>query len=278
MASDDNGAKVLIWDVETSPVLIEAWQTWEAHALEIKREQYLLSFAYKWLGEDETHVVALPDFRKAYAANPEDDTELVKALHAVLSEADITVAHNGDKFDKKKANARFLKAGLPPTRPSTSVDTLKVARKHFSLSSNRLDALGEYLGVGRKEETGGYSLWQAVMKGDKAAWRRMKRYNKQDVALLEQVYLKLRPWIDTHPNVAFVDDKFGFNDADIFYSCPACGSENVHREGARRTRTMLHRRVRCVDCGSWFTGVSKKVKPEELADDESNEVTEETSV
>lgn len=234
--------KILIYDIETAPDLIYAFGTREVNALKIVRESYILCFAYKWFGEKTTRVVALPDFKSYYRKNPHCDAKVIRKLHALFSEADIVIAHNGDKFDQRRSQARFLMHGLGPPSPYRSIDTLKIARKYFALPSNRLDALGEALGVGRKSKHEGLETWFGCMDGDEKSWRIMKRYNRQDVKLLEEVYLKLRPWFAQHPNLTV------FSGAA---ACPKCGSGRMESKGWRRTQVYSYRRLRCLGCGGW---------------------------
>jgi hypothetical protein len=204
----------------------------------------MLSFAWKWLGEKRTHVLALDDF-PGYKRDPENDKKLVKELHRLFDEADVTIGHNGDQFDRRKANARFVANGLLPPSPYRTVDTLKVARRHFMFSSNKLDDLGQVLGVGRKAATGGWRTWRGCMAGDPAAWATMKKYNRQDVDLLEQVYLRLLPWMENHPNMALLS---GRPDA-----CPKCGAagQMVSRGTLLRARSMVYARYQCRACGGY---------------------------
>jgi hypothetical protein len=44
-------------------------------------------------------------------------------------------------------------------------------------------------------------LWKRCLEGDKEALQYMLKYNMKDVDILEEVYLKLRPWIKNHPNM-----------------------------------------------------------------------------
>lgn len=240
--SEQKEPKILVYDIETSPHLIEAWGTYQTDALKVVRESYILCFAYKWLGQKKTHVVALPDF-KTYKKDPENDGELVKALHSLFDEADIVIAHNGDKFDQKKSNRRFLMHGLTPPSPFRTVDTLKVARSQFASPSNRLDDLGAHLGLGRKVQHTGKNLWFDCMAGDEKAWDLMKKYNKQDVDLLEAVYNVLVPWAKNHPNVTVYTGE---------EACPKCSSFNVIKRGIRHTNASSYQRYYCNDCGGWF--------------------------
>ena len=133
--------------------------------------------------EQDTHVTSLVDFPSAYKKDPENDSSLVKALWDLIDEADVVIAHNGDKFDMRKANARFVAHGLGPASPVKQVDTLKVARRYFMFNSNKLDHLGAHLGLGRKVDTGGFETWAGCMRGDMKFWKRMTKYAKQDVDL-----------------------------------------------------------------------------------------------
>ena len=233
--------KTLLYDIETSPNLAWVWGKFEQNVIEFEEEWYLLCFAYKWLGEKKTHVVALPDFSE-YKKAPTNDIEVVRALYNLFNEADVVVAHNGDRFDQKKSHARFIYHGMPPPEPYQSVDTCKLARKYFAFNSNKLDDLGSHLKLGRKIKTGGFDLWMGCMKGDKKAWKKMKGYNKQDVDLLEAVYLKLRPWDAGHPAVNVLDRRPD--------SCPKCGGTHINKGMKyKATNTNLYQYYRCMDCG-----------------------------
>lgn len=182
--------KILLFDIETSPLISYTWGTFDQNVIKVKNEWTLLSFAFKWLGEKEV---------TCYTRKGEkSDKHLTRKLWAIMDKADLIIAHNGDAFDIKKAQAKFLEHKLPPTRPFKTLDTLKVARQRFKLTSNRLDDLGELLGLGRKLHTGGFDLWLGCMADKPESWKIMAKYNKQDVVLLEKVYLELRPWAKTH--------------------------------------------------------------------------------
>ena len=151
----------------------------------------MLSFAYKWQGSDKIHIHALPDY-PLFKKDKENDKHLIEDLHDLFDEADVLIAHNGDRFDIRKSNARFITQGLRPPSPYKSIDTLKAARRFFQFDSNKLNDLGQYLGVGRKLPHTGFDLWSRCMRGEKSAWKTMKEYNARDIVLLERVYEKLK--------------------------------------------------------------------------------------
>jgi len=199
----------------------------------------MLCFAWRWGHQKRVNACALPDFKKAYAEDPENDYHVVKKLHELFDEADVIVAHNGDAFDYKKANARFVKHGLGPASPVSSVDTLKVARKYFKFTTNHLNSLGKFLDIGVKTDTGGFKTWAGCMRGDPKSWKIMVKYNKQDINLLYDVYLALRPWMTNHPNTNMYTEHDG---------CPTCGSNRMMRRGYKVTKTMRYVQMQCQSC------------------------------
>jgi len=241
-------AKVLLYDIESFPHTAFTWGTYETNVIAFQRERLTCSIAWKWLGNPQIECLALPMF-KTYPSHPFDNTLLIKAFHKVLCQADISIAHNGDRFDDKMVNTDIIKKGLKPPDPRKTVDTLKVARRYFSFASNRLDALGESLNVGRKVKHPGFEMWLGCMNGDPKSWDLMIKYNRGDVALLEKVYYKLRPWIANHPDLSnFTRSR----------SCPNCESRNIISKGWDYSRHYKRPRYKCRNCGRAFYGGSQK--------------------
>lgn len=230
-----NGSKILFYDVETSPNLAYVWGKYEQDVISFEREWYMLTFAYKWQ-DKPVHAFALPDFPN-YKKDPYDDKALILKLHSILSEADVIVAHNGNKFDIRKSNARFLYYNLPPIPPTKYIDTLILARKYFMLNSNRLDDVCQYLGIGQKTHTGGFDLWKGCMEGRKSAWDTMVKYNKNDVVILEKLYKKLLPWTQTITTARSL--------------CSACKGGHFNQHGYSFTNGKKYKRLQCQDCGNW---------------------------
>lgn len=235
--------KTLIYDIETMANLGWVWGKWEQDVIQFKEQWYMLSFAYKWLGEHSVSSYALPDF-KGYKKNKKNDKKLCQKLWELFDEADVVVAHNGVAFDTKKSQAKFLEHGFPPPTPFQQIDTKKVARKYFKFESNKLDELGRGLKVGGKLTHTGFNLWLGCAERDeKKSWKKMVEYNKRDVQLLEDVYLKMRPWISNPPNINI------FNGTSN--CCPHCGKNNLQRRGFAVTRVAKHQRFQCQSCGAW---------------------------
>ena len=196
--------RVLLFDLENTPITGYAWGVGKYdRVIRVQDPWYILCVGYRWLGEDTTHCFGIDD---TDVKEWNDDRGVVAKIHELFTEADVLIAHNGDRFDIPKARARMIIHGMKPPRPCLSVDTLKMARKEFEFTSNSLDAVCQVLGLGRKSPTGGFDLWLRCMAGDEEAWRTMKAYCQSDVELLEKLYLRLRPWAARHPNLALIGD------------------------------------------------------------------------
>lgn len=221
-----------------------SWTLFEANAVWVERDTYIMCFAARWGDQKRTKTFALPDYVR-YRRDKHDDKDLCKELFKALDQADIVVAHNGDAFDIKKINSRLAVHGFNPPSPFKTVDTLKLARRVFKFDSNKLDNLGRYLGEGRKIPNTGAALWRGCAAGDEASWRTMRKYNAQDVDLLVNVYDRLKGWSPNHPDRRLYKNNPG---------CPTCESTNVQRRGFNFAKTRKSERFQCRDCGAWFSG------------------------
>ena len=237
--------RILLLDIETCPNLAYVWGKFEQDVIDYQSEWHILSFCCKWLG-GKTIVKALPDY-PLYKKNKENDRELAQELWTYLNEADVVIGHNLAEFDTKKANTRFIEHGLLPPSGYQMVDTLKVAQKYFAFNSNKLDDLGKRLNVGRKVKHSGFELWLGCIKGDPVAWKKMKKYNRGDVLLLERIYLRLLPWIENPPNLSFSE------------KCPKCQVGTLQKRGFGLTRTGRYQRLQCQNCGSWSRNQHEKL-------------------
>lgn len=233
-------AKILLFDIETLPIHVRVWSLggndWISPKNIIK-DWCVLSWAAKWLYDDEV----MGDALTPNQAITRDDKQLILPMLDLLNEADMVVSHNGNKFDHKKLNTRLLISGFSPPSYYKTIDTLQVARSNFAFSSNKLDYINEQLGIHQKSETD-YDLWVKCDDGDRVAIQKMLDYNINDVAILEELYVKLRPWISNHPSMASYVDK----DTDM---C-VCGSTDVeYTAGWYRTNVNRYKGWRCKNCG-----------------------------
>lgn len=244
--------RVLYWDIETSLMPVAVFSLVHNDYIDpsaILQERYVITASWCWDNESKVHSVSVLDDPKRYKKDPHDDRHVIKTLHAVLSEADVIVHHNGDSFDKRYVDTRILVNGLPPLPPVASIDTYKVAKSRLYLASNKLDYLGGLLKVGRKMETS-KGLWMRILRGDSTAITEMIKYNKQDVLLLRDVFQKLQPYIANHIN----RELFGG------VGCPRCGGTKIQSRGLHRAISRVYRRFQCQnpECLGWFRAATNE--------------------
>jgi DNA polymerase elongation subunit (family B) len=229
-------ARIGLLDIETAPNVGYVWGKYDQTVIEFVQNWYLLCWTWKWLDDDAVEFQGIEG---------QTEEQIIKSLWEKFNQADVIVAHNGDAFDIKRSNARFVTYGLRPPSPYKTVDTLKLARKYFKFESNKLGDLGQYLELGGKVPNFGFNTWKGCMSGDAESWRIMREYNIRDVLLLEQIYRKLRPWADNHPDLSLFGDRG---------SCPNCGGNHIQKRGFSIAITRKYQRLHCQDCGSWFKG------------------------
>ena len=244
--------RILFLDLETFPNIGYSWGKYEQNIIRFTQETCLATYAAKWLGEAEVFAKALPDY-KGYRPGSYDDTKLVADLWTLVNEADIIVAHNGDQFDIKVFQARFIFHKLGPPKPFKTIDTKKAVKRVARFNSNKLDDLSSLLENAKKIKTD-FDLWEGCINGDRSAWAKMVAYNKKDILLLEKLYLRLRPWINNHPNFSVLSGKEN-------RVCPKCGSKNLQYKGYLVTQSRRYQRLQCQGCGGW----TREVKCEDGA-------------
>lgn len=233
--------RILLLDIETAPLRAYVWRLWKQNIYidQIISEWFMITWAAKWLLEPEI----LSQRLSSKEILQEDDKRIVETLWHLLNQADIVIAHNGKSFDVPRIKSRFLLHGLPPTTFYQQVDTKEVAAKEFGFSSNKLEALARNFGIEGKSDTD-FTLWSSCMDGDEEALKYMEEYNRQDVVVLENVYLVMRPYIKAHPNYNLYID----SDKPV---CPHCGGKDLTFVGYYYfTQTGKYKNYRCLSCGA----------------------------
>lgn len=246
----DGQPAVVFYDIETRPkVGLYFGPNWQTNIAKQLTNTEVLCFAYKWEGSDETHYVAAwdaPNWRAGLLEKDQDEY-VMRRMWDMFDQADVVVAHNGDKFDQKKSQGRMWKYRISPPNHFIEVDTLKLARSQFGLDSNKLDDLAAYLELEGKTSHSGIDLWEGCMLGSVDDHDTMETYNRQDVVLLEEVYQEMEPWI------GFNGRGRKFNRAlwgeDGVPQCPNCGGYDISPNGFRETATTRKQSYIC-KCGA----------------------------
>lgn len=226
--------KCLAFDIETKPNTVYTWGLFDQNVglNQISIPGAVICWSAKWLGKRD--IMFASDFHDGH-------DEMVRKCWELFNEADVIVHYNGKSFDVPWMNAEFIQLGLTPPAPFQQID-LYSAMKKCKFPSRKLEYISKAIGIGRKNKHEGFPLWVRCMEGNDAAWERMKRYNMQDVRLVERLYDRVLPWIPSIPSHA----TYNVNKA-----CPACGSKNLSPRGTAYTALSQYQRYVCDDCGKW---------------------------
>lgn len=178
---------------------------------------------------------------------------MIRHMHEVLSNTDILVGWNSQKFDWSKAQHAFFLLGLDRVPEPHQVDLMRVTRKHFDFESNSLVYVSRQL---LPEEDAKIELADTPVKvlidrikaGDKRAAALLKRYGLRDVVVLEKLWPRYLPYVrmpHAAPHLALTED------GDKF--CPTCASDETEGRGSRKTLQGSYPRRFCRACKGWYT-------------------------
>jgi hypothetical protein len=225
-------------DIETSPLLADVWGIWQQNVSlsQLRENARVLCFAAQWEGE-----------RVRFYSEWTHGLDMIRAAHELLDQADEVIHYNGVRFDTPHLNRELLLGGYDPPSPFKQVDLYRETKSTFSFPSYKLEYVAQALGVGAKVKHSGHELWIRVMAGDRSAQREMQRYNERDTELLFPLYYKVRPWITGPSHGALTGE-------DV---CPACGSDDLRREGHAILLTGKYQRYQCRECGTWSRGTRR---------------------
>lgn len=234
--------KRLFFDIETSPNLVFSWNVGYKISLtpdNIVNERQIICICWKFEGEKQVHSLSW---------DKGNDKKMVTEFAKILNSADEAIGHNSVNYDEKWVRTRAIYHGIPLVHDIHSIDTLKLSRKGFRFNSNKLDYIGQYLGLGKKKDTGGFGLWKSiVLDNDPKSMKKMIDYCKQDVKLLEKVYQTLSTY-STHKT------HMGVFKGKSNHSCPNCGSTDSISNGERIMASGLKKlRLQCKKCGKYHS-------------------------
>ena len=249
-----SGPKVLLLDIETLPIITYSWGIWKQNLsdFQIIEDWCLLSWSAKWLGDSYIY----SDILTPNEAVNRKDKRICKTMWNLLDECDLVIAHNGDRFDLRKLNARFMNHRMDPPSPYLSIDTLKQSRRNFAFTTHKLDFLSQIISNKEKIKTD-FALWRGCDNGDVSSLNKMLSYNKHDVLLLEEVYLSMLPWMKGIPNFAL----YTSSNKTI---CGHCGSSDLKKNGFYVTPANKYQSYKCMECGCFvrdrISSLSKEQK------------------
>ncbi len=180
--------KILMLDIETTPMQVYTWGLWDQNIgiNQIIKPTEMMCFGAKWQGKKKV------TFKSVHHDGKE---AMLKELHSMMEEADVLIGWNSASFDHKHIKREFLENGMTPPSVVKDLDLMSIVKANFRFPSNKLDYVAQALGVGSKVKHSGFDLWIGCMAGKESSWREMKKYQIQDVVLLEELYQVLLPWL-----------------------------------------------------------------------------------
>jgi uncharacterized protein YprB with RNaseH-like and TPR domain len=231
--------KRLFFDIETSyyELKVRAWQLKNFQKYfdhnDIIKEKQIICISYKWQWDDKVHTL---DWRMG-------ERQMLKEFIKVMEQADEIVGHNSSRFDTPFIRTRCLAHGVLMFPNYRSLDTLTKSRSHFLFASNKLDYLGKFTGVGGKQDHDGMRLWIDVVENkDEERLNEMIRYCERDVAMLEDYYFIISPFISHNNNFAVLT-------GGQKWECPECASDKVKMFRTYSTPLgIIRREMKCDNC------------------------------
>jgi len=247
VAPPTTGPKVLLFDIETAPIIAHVWSLWENNVAlnQIETDWHVMSWSAKWL-DDPPEKTMYMDQRGA--PDISDDTSILEGIWDLLDQADVVISQNGKNFDQKKLFARFIlqnvRNGHPPSHFKHE-DTKIIASNVFGFTSNKLEYMTDKLCVKYKKlkhtKFPGHTMWTECLADNLEAWKEMEKYNKYDVLSLEELYYILFPW----------SNKLNYNiyrDGTV-NEC-LCGSKTFIKNGFYYGQSSKFQIYKCKGCGA----------------------------
>lgn len=229
-------SKILIYDIECTDLNAD-WGS-------------LVCVGYKWLGDKNPTIISILDYP---GKDVLDDSNLVKAFHAIASQADMVITYFGKGFDQPYMTSKYLENRLEWLPNTPHVDLFFTAKSNVKVSRKSLDNLVSLYSLGKKYNVS-RRHWRLAKAGVAEGIREVIKHCYVDVNLTEKLYYLFRPGIRLHPRIA------------EYEACAACGSKKLQRRGKALSTTKGPRqRVQCQGCGHWSLRPWDELLPGEVS-------------
>uniref|UniRef100_A0A6H2A104 Putative RNase_H superfamily protein n=1 Tax=viral metagenome TaxID=1070528 RepID=A0A6H2A104_9ZZZZ len=159
----------------------------------------LLSAAIKPFGKPP--IMFRADDYPTWETNKANDSMITFDISEELKKHAIVIGHYSQKFDIPFLRAKMAKHHLEPLPPMFGIDSWRIAKNNFKVSSRRLKNLASYFEVGDKEGVDGGLWMEAAYNGDKEALDKIVEHNIIDVAVLERLAAISFPFLKSIPRL-----------------------------------------------------------------------------
>jgi hypothetical protein len=251
---EETPPRILIFDLEVSTKIVHTYQMWDTSipADRVIQDAYILSYSAKFLGEDTIYYL---DTRYS----PGCDLHILEALSYLINQATHLCGHNLKSFDLPTLRSRMIQKKVDPIPDLPILDTLKICKKLFKFTSNKLSEVAKYLGVETMKDDHkdfpGISLFTEAMNGNIKAFESMENYCKTDVIVTELILNKLMPW----------DKDINFQ-SNYGRAICSCGSVKFIKNGYRFYKQSKNQMYKCVKCAKSYISKQNSIPKSETKD------------
>jgi len=217
-ASDIVDDKVITYDIETSRIKVDVWNTGKQYInhSQTRSETTIISIAWKYIGQDKVHDLRWDENHC--------DKKMVAEFLKHYNKASMVIGQNNNSFDNKLINTRAAKHRLFVDRYVKSFDIYRMAKRYFRLPSYSMAYMAKYFGLTLKQSHEGIHMWEMIEYGTKEEQaeylQKMVDYNKGDIVTTEELYMTLKPYFGSVTNNAV---KQGLPK----WACPVSGSVEI---------------------------------------------------
>jgi len=210
--------KVITYDIETSRIKADVWNTGKQYInhLQTRSETTIISIAWKYVGQDKVYDLRWDENHC--------DKKMVSEFLKHYNKAAMVIGQNNNSFDNKLINTRAAKHRLFVDRYVKSFDIYRMAKRYFRLPSYSMAYMAKYFGLTLKQSHEGIYMWEMIEYGNKEEQKeylqKMVDYNKGDIVTTEELYMTLKPYFGSVTNNAV---KQGL----AKWACPVSGSVDV---------------------------------------------------
>jgi hypothetical protein len=190
--------RIICWDLEAFHM------NWDAGVA------VLFCMCWKVVGEPKVYTESVWAYPGKDAL---DDGIVCERIRNILETADLWVTYNGLRFDVPFLQTRLLANDLPVLAPIAHKDLYYTAKFKLKLARNSLLSVQNFLKLDNHKTPVDLRQWIRALAGDKKAQKEIIIHCQNDVLVLEECYLRLRPLMLSHPRL----HEYG--------SCNKCGGK-----------------------------------------------------
>ena len=234
--------RILLVDCETAPAKAHVWGLFNQNIglSQVLEDPRMMGFGAKWLGDKRV---------QWFSEYHHSREQMLTKAHDLLDEADVVVHYNGNTFDTPWFQGELAREDMPVPSPFKQIDLYRVIKKNMRFLSHKLAYVSPALIHDTKVSHAGHRMWVDCLEGEgevqRRAWASMRKYCRQDVALLEPLFHKVRPYFPASVNMAL------YTASGDDPACTKCGSTNLQKRGFAATAQRAYQQFRCNDCGGW---------------------------